>query len=113
MSDKPYHVVFTGKLSPNLDAATVKSNLVLDIGLSEAKVDLLLSKGEVILKRCATSVEAQRLAEKFERAGAICVVKDYSPAKAGAEPGDSSFIRLMNKFIPASGKGRREASVEE
>ena len=79
--------------------------LVLDIGLDHQKAVMLLRQGRVVLKRCDTVVEAQRLAEKFDRSGAICIIEDRltrDGASGQAGSGESSLVKLINKFIPAS-----------
>jgi hypothetical protein len=111
MSDNQFHVIFTGRLIAGMDKATVMSNLVLDIGLSEAKARALLGMSRVVLKRFPTASEAQRLAEKFERAGAVCLVEDRgSRAGRREQPasGESSLITIISKFKPVS---RREAET--
>jgi len=110
MSESRYSVIFTGQLKPELSAETVTSNLVLDIGLDQQKAVMLLRQGRVVLKRCDTVVEAQRLAEKFDRSGAICIIEDRltrEGASAPAGSGESSLVKLINKFIPS---GRHSGS---
>jgi hypothetical protein len=105
MSESRYSVIFTGLLKPELTAETVTSNLVLDIGLEHQKAIMLLRQGRVVLKRCDTVVEAQRLAEKFDRSGAICIIEDRltrDGASGQVGSGESSLVKLINKFIPAS-----------
>lgn len=104
MSDSRYSVIFTGKIKPELSVETVTSNLVLDIGLAPEKAGLLLRQGRVVLKRCDTVVDAQRLAEKLDRAGAICIIEDRltrDEASSQASSGESSLVKLINKFIPS------------
>jgi len=107
MSDNRYSVVFTGQLKPELAVATVASNLVLDLGLAQEKVALLLKQGRVVLKRCATIVEAQRLAEKLDRAGMLCIIEDRFTREGSPEQsrsGESSLVKLINKFIPSASR---------
>lgn len=100
MNDKRYQLIYTGRLKPGLDNDTVKSNLVLVMGISEGKAARLLDGRQKLLKRCATAVEAQVLAEKFEQAGALCVVRDIGGhANPGIEAGgESSLVRLLKTF---------------
>lgn len=108
MSDKRYQVVFTGKLVPNADMATVKANLVLDIGLSEEKVERMLSSSRVVLKRFPSVADAQRLIERMERAGVLCQAEDLGPAgQEGAAPGESALVSFVNRLIPSSRSSRR------
>ena len=102
-SDKRYQLIYTGKLKPGLDTATVKSNLVLSMGISESKAERLLDDKRKVLKNCASSVEAQVLADKFDQAGIICVVRDAGGrGNPGAETsGESSLVRLLKNFSPA------------
>lgn len=105
MSESRYSVVFSGQIKPDLTAETVTSNLVLDIGLEHNKAVLLLRQGRVVLKRCDTIVEAQRLAEKFDRSGAICFIEDRFARESSASQAssnESSLVKLINKFIPSS-----------
>jgi hypothetical protein len=104
MIDKRYQLIQTGKLKPGLDADTVKSNLILSMGISESKAERLLENETRLLKRCATSVEAQVLAEKFDQAGLVCVVRDGGGG-SGSNPGvqsggESSLVRLLKTFTP-------------
>lgn len=88
-----------------MSVETVTSNLVLDIGLEHNKAVLLLRQGRVVLKRCDTIVDAQRLAEKFDRSGAICLIEDRfarDSSTSQASSNESSLVKLINKFIPAS-----------
>jgi len=107
MSDNRYSVICTGKLKPEMSVETVTSNLVLDIGLEQQKATMLLRQGRVVLKRCDTIAEAQRLAEKFDRSGIICIIEDRL-AREGAitqsGSGESSLVKLINKFIPGSSR---------
>lgn len=97
MSDKRYQLVYVGKLKPGMDAETVKSNLILSIGISEAKASQLVKSEPKMLKHCATAVEAQVLAEKFDQAGIVCVVRD-SGGSHGVETGsESSLLSVLKK----------------
>ncbi len=103
MSNKRFCVISTGKLVAGADVETVKSNLILDIGLTDEKVAKLLNGTRVVLKRLPTAVEAQRLAERFERAGMLCVIEDQNPGLGGQQSsGESSLITIVNRFISAS-----------
>lgn len=101
MSENRYLVIFTGKFKPGVDTATVKSNLVLSMGLSDAKAEALVKMGRKLLKRCATAVEAQVLAEKFEQAGILCEVRDggMGEANMAVQTGsESSLVRVLKSF---------------
>lgn len=100
MSDKRYQLVYVGKLKHGMDPETVKSNLVLSIGISEEKANQLIKPEPKMLKHCATAVEAQRLAEKFDQAGIICVVRD-SGGSHDVESGDESSLLSVLKKQPA------------
>lgn len=107
MSDNRYSVICTGQVKPGMSVETVVSNLVLDIGVNQDKAVVLLRQGRVVLKRCDTLVEAQRLAEKFDRSGVICQIEDRlarETASAHASNGESSLVKLINKFIPSSSR---------
>jgi hypothetical protein len=93
--NKPYAVVFTGEIVSSLDIDTVKSNLVLSTGISDAKAADLFGRGEVLLKRFATTADAELLADVFFNAGAICEVRDtrLSSKSAGAEVGGETLYR--------------------
>lgn len=104
MSEHRYLVIFTGKTKPGVDASTVKSNLVLSMGISDAKAEALVQMGRKLLKRCATSVEAQVLAEKFEQAGILCEVRDGGMGEANMAVqtgGESSLVRALKSFSSA------------
>ena len=99
--NKPYVVIFTGEIVLGADINTVKSNLVLMTGISDAKADRLFGRGEVVLKHYATTAEAERLADKFYQAGALCDIRDsrYSSKNAGHEVGgESSLVRMLKHF---------------
>jgi hypothetical protein len=104
---KPYAVVFTGELASNVDFGTVKSNLVLSVGMSDEKAEKLLARGEVLLKHFATSSEAENLAELFHQAGAICEVRDTranSKKQVAALDGESSLVRILKHFTGSKEK---------
>jgi hypothetical protein len=102
-SDKRYQLIYTGKMKPGLTADTVKSNLVLSMGISESKAERLLDDKRKVLKNCTSSVEAQVLADKFDQAGIICVVRETGRgSNPGSEAsGESSLVRLLKNFGPA------------
>ncbi len=105
MSEKRYFVVFTGKIKPGVDAEAVKSNLVLSLGLSDAKADALLKMGRKLLKRYGTAVEAQVLAEKLEQVGILCEVRDSGMGDANmAIPtgSESSLVRVLKSVSSGS-----------
>ena len=109
MSEKRYHVVYTGRLVTGTDAASAKSNLIIDTGLTEQQAERLIKQKRVLLKRFPTVPEAQRMAEEFERAGLICVIEDSVAGQSDAPAngsGESSLITLMHKFIPPTRKER-------
>ncbi len=110
MSDKRYKLVYLGKLKPGMDAATVKSNLVLSIGISEAKAEQLVQPEPKMLKHFSTAVEAQRLAEKFDQAGIVCAVRD-SIGSSGVDTtsGESSLLSVLKK--QANGTEEESSSV--
>jgi hypothetical protein len=107
MNEKRYLVFYTGKIKPDVDSETVKSNLVLSLGLSDAKADALLKMGRKLLKRCATSVDAQVMAEKFEQAGILCDVRDggMGEANMAVQTGsESSLVRVLKSFSSGNDK---------
>lgn len=113
MSDKRYLVFYTGKIKPGLDIDTVKSNLVLSMGIADTKAQVLLNGGRKLLKRCATSVDAQVLAEKFDQAGILCDVCDgmKGVSNPGVEAGsESSLVRVLKSFSSGS-EGERNSSL--
>lgn len=98
MTDKRYELVYTGKLHPGMDAETVKSNLVLSVGISEEKACRLVEAKPKLLKHCATAVEAQVMAEKLERAGICCVVRDRDPhSTSNSKTGNESILMSLLK----------------
>lgn len=107
--NKPYVVIFTGEVVPGADLNTVKSNLVLSTGISEQKAERLFKReGEVVLKHYATTAEAERLADKFYQAGAICDIRDsrYSSKNHGHEVGgESSLVRMLKHFTGNAARG--------
>jgi len=109
MSDKRYQLVYVGKLKPGVDAETVKSNLVLSMGISEEKAGQLVKDEPKMLKRCSTEVEAQVLVEKFEQAGIVCVVRDSGGAHGFETGSESSLLSLLKK--QASNAGEDNSSL--
>lgn len=110
MSEKRYLVFYTGRTKPGIELATVKSNLVLSLGISDTKANILLDGGRRLLKRCASSVDAQILAEKFDQNGLICEVCDA--LKGGNNPGvetggESSLVRVLKSFSSTDGNGEQ------
>ncbi len=110
--NKPYVVIFTGELVLGADIGTVKSNLVLSTGISNAKADQLFARGEVVLKHYATTAEAERLADKFYQAGAICDIRDsrLTSKNPGAEVGGQSSLVRMLRHVTG---GRRVNSTSK
>ena len=108
--NKPYVVIFTGEIVLGADINTVKSNLVLSTGISDAKADKLFERGEVVLKHYATTAEAERLADKFYQAGAICDIRDsrLTSKNPGAEVGSESSLVRMLRHVTGS---RRSAAA--
>lgn len=102
--DKPYLVVFTGEIVPNTDVSTVKSNIVLSMGMAEYKVNALFDKGEVVLKRFDKMAAAQKLVDMFYETGAICIVRDtrLESTNPGTEVGSESSLMHMLKQITGS-----------
>jgi hypothetical protein len=110
MSDKRYQLVYVGKLKHGMDAETVKSNLVLSIGISEEKANQLIQPEPKMLKHFATAVEAQRLAEKFDQAGIVCVVRDsIGSSDVDTGSGESSLLSVLKK--QASGTDEENSSM--
>ncbi len=97
MSDKRYQLVYVGKLKPGMDAETVKSNLVLSVGISQAKAEQLVKSEPKMLKHYATAVEAQLLAEKLEQAGIVCVVRDSYGSSSVDAGSESSLLSVLKK----------------
>jgi hypothetical protein len=112
MSEKRYLVFYTGRIKPGLDIATVRSNLVLSMGIAEEKAHTLLDGGRKLLKRYTTSVDAQVLADKFDQAGVICVVCDGMKGSSAAleTGGESSLVRMLKSFSPRD-KGEQNSSL--
>ena len=111
--NKPYVVIFTGEIVLGADINTVKSNLVLSTGISDAKADKLFERGEVVLKHYATTAEAERLADKFYQAGAICDIRDsrLTSKNPGAEVGsESSLVRMLRHV---TGSRRSSATAKQ
>lgn len=104
MSDNRYHVIFTGELAPGMDKKTVMSNLVLSVGLSEEKANNLLGRSRLLLKRCATSSDAKRLADKFQQAGAVCIIVDHGEGYHGGEDSQSALVSIFSKFSRSTEK---------
>lgn len=104
MNDKRYHVIFTGELSPGMDKKTVLSNLILSVGLSSEKAKNLLERSQVMLKRCGSSADAKRLADKFHQAGVICIIQDHGEGYRGGEDTQSALVSIFKKFARAPGK---------
>jgi len=106
MSDSRFAVIFTGQLKPDSSTQAVICNLVLDMGLSQEKASRLIRMGRVVLKRCSSIPEAERLAERFDHAGALCVIEDRladeSSQDASEAKGESSLVSFLSKFISTS-----------
>ncbi|MDH5785589.1 MAG: hypothetical protein OEZ16_08275 [Chromatiales bacterium] len=106
--NKPYVVIFTGELILGADLDTVKGNLVLMTGLTEAKVAKLFEReGEVVLKHFASTADAEYLADRFYQAGIICDIRDcrLTSSNPGHEVGgESSLVRLLKHFGGSSSR---------
>lgn len=110
MNEKIYAVVYTGQLSQSLGRDTVISNLVLELGISNAKASALLDKPDTLLKRFESQSDAQRLADKLERAGlnSRLVLLKQSQAGAHQVSGESS---LFSFFGSRPGKAGNESTL--
>lgn len=75
MTSKPFKIVFSGEIMPNLEIETVKSNLVLMLDIPPEKVERMFTGEEIVIKRLATLAEAQIRQQKLEKAGAICHIR--------------------------------------
>jgi len=114
MSEKRYLVIFTGKIKPGVDTATVQSNLVLSMGLTDDKASALLKMGRKLLKRCGSSVEAQILVEKFDQVGILCEVRDGSMGESNmaVQTGsESSLVRALKGFSSSSNKENNSSLI--
>ncbi|HEY0721708.1 MAG TPA: hypothetical protein VGE50_10710 [Gammaproteobacteria bacterium] len=103
MSDKRYHVIFTGELMPGMDRKTVLSNLVLGVGISEVKANDLLGRVDVMLKRYGSSADAKRLVDKFQQAGAVCHIVDRGENYAGNADSQSALVSIFKRFVRTPG----------
>lgn len=104
MNDKRYHVIFTGELAPGMDKKTVLSNLVLSVGLSAEKANKLLDRSHVLLKRVGSSSDAKRLSDKFQQAGAVCIIQDHGEGYSGDGDSQSALVSIFKKFTRSPGK---------
>lgn len=98
MSEKRYLVVFTGKTNHGMDVETVKSNLLIALNLPSDKLDRMFCDRELLIKRCISATEAERIAHRFTDAGAECYVIDSlnhaeNPGKQSNS--SSSLLRLL------------------
>ncbi len=103
MSDKRYHVIFTGELLPGMDKKTVLSNLVLGVGISAEKANDLLDRSHVMLKRYGSSADAKRLVDKFQQAGAVCHVLDRGDNYEGNADSQSALVSIFKRFARTPG----------
>jgi hypothetical protein len=75
MSNKPYTIVFSGEVMPNMEVETVKSNLVLMLDIPHEKVEQMFCDQEIVIKRFETLADAQLRQQKLEKAGAISHIR--------------------------------------
>ena len=108
MSEKRYLVVFTGKTHHGMDVATVKSNLLISLNLPGDKLDRMFCDKEVAIKHCVSASDAERIAQRFNDAGAQCYVKDRlnQSQNPGKESNSSSSLNRLLNVAP----GRSEQS---
>lgn len=105
MSTKRFQVVYTGRCVSGMDASTVASNLVLDVGVSEEKARALLQMPHAVLKRFASVSDAQKMVAKLERAGLVCAIVDTAPDRdENSTAGESMLVSFLSKFTPLKKK---------
>ncbi|MGE0079861.1 MAG: hypothetical protein AB7U81_01035 [Thiohalomonadaceae bacterium] len=105
MNTKRYQVVYTGRCVSGMDASTVVSNLVLDVGVSEEKARTLLQMQHAVLKRFALASDAQKMVTKLERAGLVCAIIDAAPnGNENGVSGESVLVSFLSKFSPLKKK---------
>lgn len=98
MSEKRYLVVFSGNTNHGMDVETVKSNLLIALNLPQGKLDRMFCQRELLIKRCTSAADAERIAHRFNDAGAECYVIDsLDPAVNPGQQSNSSssLLRLL------------------
>lgn len=96
MKAKRYAVVFNGEISQQHSRDTVISNLVLELGISDAKARALLDSPGLLLKRFDNAADAQRLIDRLERAGVVGALHTQGESVAATPSGsESSLFRLL------------------
>jgi hypothetical protein len=108
MDSKRFRVIYTGKLVPGTDLARATSNLVLDLGIAEAKAKELLSKRrEVTVKSYEHHADARKVEAKLTRAGLECRIEERHPVAAEVESsanGESVLMTVFSRFAPFARK---------
>lgn len=97
MSDKPYKIVFSGKVKANQEIDTVKNNLVLMLNLTPERVESMFSGKEIVIKRFETLAAAQLRQIKLEKAGIICQIKKHGEEKRREKPRQKEE-NILEKF---------------
>ena len=85
-----------------MDVETVKSNLLILLNLPGDKLDRMFCDKEVAIKHCASASDAERIAQRFNDAGAQCYVTDRlnKSQNPGKESTSTSSLSRLLKVNP-------------
>ena len=105
MKEKRFAVVFSGSIKPQLSRETVVSNLILELGISDAKARALLDSPGLLLKRFDSQSDAQRLVDRLERAGVVGHLQRHQGVglAATATNSESSLFHMVGDRPPHAG----------
>ncbi len=75
-----YQVLFNGEVAQSASIEAVRDNLARELGLDERKAKQLFSGRTVVIRSQLDHEQAHAWADKLATLGAICRVKDLTPA---------------------------------
>jgi len=96
MSEKTYKVIFSGEIVSGIDVDSVKQNLIDRFKFDQATIERLFSGKPATIKKRVDLDVANRYAEAFKKAGAICSILERqvaSPTTIANSDFENSFLK--------------------
>jgi hypothetical protein len=106
MSNELFEIAFSGVIKPGADPEVVKQKVGQIFKADENRLAQMFSGKRMIIKRQADAATAAKYRGAFEKAGAICEVKELTSQNetaATAIPGPTSATAVSETAKPAAG----------
>jgi hypothetical protein len=109
MTEKRYHVVFSGEIAEGQSDASVRQRMAALFKTSPAGIDALFAKKVSVIKKNVDAETAQKYAEALKKAGAVCRIVPAEPVSAPSPaPAAAPPIPTPRPAQPAEEKPRLE-----